>query len=174
MFGGAVYRKVFYATSLGGLYLVGLIFGILRYLNNYIIYLINSCITKHKSRKSTLRRHHGVIIKAKAKRWTFQFTVVRRTYLELGSSSLVRRMKQCITSVWSLLIMTKAGTWADSLNRQFCADRVSLHLQQGWTFLKYYAQVHLLILFWYNIYSHNSFIHPFIHSFSHSVNNSLT
>ena len=33
VFGGAIYRRVFCVTSLGGLYLKGLIFGILRYLD---------------------------------------------------------------------------------------------------------------------------------------------
>ena len=32
IFGGAIYRRVFCVTSLGGLYLEGLIFGILRYI----------------------------------------------------------------------------------------------------------------------------------------------
>ena len=31
IFGGAIYLRVFWVTSLGGLYLEGLIFGILRY-----------------------------------------------------------------------------------------------------------------------------------------------
>ena len=34
IFGGAILRKVFCVTSLGGLYLEGLIFGILRYFNS--------------------------------------------------------------------------------------------------------------------------------------------
>ena len=35
IFGGAIYRRVFCVKSLGGLYLEGLIFGILRYINHW-------------------------------------------------------------------------------------------------------------------------------------------
>ena len=36
IFGGAIYRRVFCGTSLGGLYMEGLIFGILRFRSCYI------------------------------------------------------------------------------------------------------------------------------------------
>ena len=37
IFGGATYRRVLCVTSLGGLYLEGLIFGILRYIHHWSV-----------------------------------------------------------------------------------------------------------------------------------------
>ena len=36
IFGGAIYKRVFYVTSLRGLYMEGLIFGILQYLKSIL------------------------------------------------------------------------------------------------------------------------------------------
>ena len=57
IFGGAIYRRVFCVAILGGLYLEGLIFGILRY---YETMDIAVCCFKNYNIRSTPKQRFGV------------------------------------------------------------------------------------------------------------------